>query len=102
MHRAGLVAAQDHQLLAHARDVEVAGLGDQAFVPDEQPGAGEQFLQLLAIRLGRDEDLAADGAALRVDHPVDCFHRTYSAATGMARRSRPISVSQSSPFRYEA
>ena len=50
VHRAGLVAAQDHRLLAHARDEEVARLRDLAFVPDEQPGAGEQLLQFLAIQ----------------------------------------------------
>ncbi len=71
MHRALRVAAQDHQLLAHARDEEVARLGDQALVPDEQPGAGEQLVQFLAVEVGRDEDLAADHAALDVDHLVD-------------------------------
>ena len=65
MHRALRVAAQDHRLLAHARDEEVARLRDQALMPDEQPGAGEQFLQFLAVEFRRDEDLAADRAALR-------------------------------------
>ena len=53
MDRAGAVAAQDHRLLAHARDEEVAGVGDLAFVPDEQPGAGEDALLLLRHRCRR-------------------------------------------------
>ena len=57
---AGPVAAQDHQFLAHARDEEIAGVRDLAFVTDEQPGAGEQPLLLLAVDLLVDKDLAAD------------------------------------------
>ncbi len=71
MDRALRVAAEDHRFLAHARDEEVARIGYQALVPDEQPGAREQLLQFLAVEVGRDEDLAADGTAFEVDHLVD-------------------------------
>ena len=85
VHRAGPVAAQDHQLLAHAGDEEVAGIGDLALVPDEQPGAGEQFLQFLAVKFRRHEDLAADRAVLQVDHPVDGQGRGHWSDLAMLR-----------------
>ncbi len=102
VHRAGLVAADDHRFLAHARDEEVARIGDLALVADEQPGAGEQFFQFFPVEFRGNENLAADRAALVVDHPVHRAHRIYSAAACTGCRSRPISVSQSSPFRYDA
>ena len=47
MDLAGAVAAQDHRFLAHPRNKEIAGVGDLAFMPDKQPGPGEQPLQFL-------------------------------------------------------
>src|SRR3954447_22665162 len=56
----GAVAAQDHRLLAHARDDIIAGVRDLALVTDKQPGAGEDLLLLLGVDLVVDKDLAAD------------------------------------------
>ena len=67
MDLAGAVAAQDHRLLAHAGDKEIAGVGDLALMADKQPGAGEQPLLLLRIDLVIDKDLAADLAGRPVD-----------------------------------
>src|SRR5215472_13094475 len=60
MHLAQAVAAQDHRLLAHRGDKEVARVWDLALVSDKEPGAGEHTLQLLAVDLVVDKDLAAD------------------------------------------
>ena len=65
------VAAEDDRLLAHGRDEEVARLRDLALVADEEPGAGEDLLQLLPVDLLADEDLAADDAPLDVDQTVE-------------------------------
>ena len=45
--RARRVAAQDDGFPAHAGDEIIAGVGDLAFMPDEQPRAREKFLQFL-------------------------------------------------------
>ncbi len=79
MHRAGAVAAQDHRLLAHARDEEIARIGDLAFMPDEQPGTGEDALLLLGIDVVIDENLAADLPRCEIDEAGTiaprCVHR---------------------------
>ena|SRR6516225_5844069 len=67
MHCAGAIAAEDHRLLAHARDEEIARIGNLAFVPDEQPGTGEDALLLLGIDVVVDEDLAAYLAGCKID-----------------------------------
>ena len=77
VHDALLVAAQDDRLLAHARGVEVAGLGNQALVPDEQPGAGEQLLQFLLVEIGINEDFAANEALVRVNELVGSSKRLF-------------------------
>src|SRR5262249_58577269 len=61
------IAAEDDRLLAHRRGEIVAGLRDLALVTEEEPGAGEDALELLAVDLVADEDLAADHPALDVD-----------------------------------
>jgi hypothetical protein len=66
-----LVPAEDHRLLAHAGGEEVTGLGDQALVPYEQPGPGEELLQLLPEETIVHEDLPADQAAVGVDELID-------------------------------
>src|SRR5712691_1213309 len=60
MHLAGAVAAQDDRLLAHPRGGEIAGVGDLALMPDEEPGPGEDPLLLLGVDLLVDKDLTAD------------------------------------------
>src|SRR6516165_372623 len=97
VHRALCIAAQDYRFLAHTGNEEVAWIWNLAFVADEQPCAGEQLLQLLAVQLWRDEDLAADNTPFGVDHRL---HRAHSAAT--CTGGRPISSSHGAPFRYEA
>src|SRR6266704_445358 len=64
---AGAVAAQDDGLLAHPRGGEIAGVGDLALMPDEEPRAGEDLLLLLGVDLLVDEDLAADLARREID-----------------------------------
>src|SRR5438045_6832491 len=54
----GAVAAQDHRLLAHRRNEVIAGLGNLAFMPDMQPGTGEDALLLLGVDVLGNEDLA--------------------------------------------
>src|SRR5207244_3686918 len=61
------VAAEDHRFLTHPRDEEVPGVRDLALMPDKEPGSGEDPLQLLAVDLVVDKDLAADPARRRVD-----------------------------------
>src|SRR5260370_38465037 len=56
MDLADAVAAQEHRLLGHPRDDEVAGVGDLALMPDEEPGAGEDALQFLGVDRLVDED----------------------------------------------
>src|SRR5207244_4484552 len=68
---AATVARQDDRLLAHRRDEEIAGLRDLAFMADEEPRAGEHAVELLAIDLFADKNLAADDAFLDVDQAVD-------------------------------
>ena len=67
MDLAGTVAAQDHRLLAHRRDEEVAGVRDLALVPDKEPSAGEDPFQLFLVDLVVDKDLAADLPRRHVD-----------------------------------
>src|SRR5713226_9185576 len=64
---AGAVAAQDDGFLAHPRGGEIAGVGDLALMPDEEPGAGEDPLLLLGVDLLVDEDLAADLPGSEID-----------------------------------
>ena len=67
MHDALLVPAQDDQLFAHSRGVEIAGIGNQALMTDEQPGPREHLVQLFLVEIGIAEDLAADEAVLRIN-----------------------------------
>ena len=60
MHLALPVPAHDHRLLAHARYEVIARLFDLAFVSDEQPGPGEDLLQLPLVDLLVYKDLPAD------------------------------------------
>jgi len=87
MHGAGCVATQDNRFLTHAGGEEITRLGDQAFVSDEQPCAGEELLQFLAVEVGRDEDFAADHAALQVDHLVHGQRRGHPPNLPMVGRS---------------
>ena len=64
------VAHQDDRLFAHARLEEVAWIGDQALVPDKQPGPREDLLLLLLVKLIVDKDLAANGPSIEVHHAV--------------------------------
>ncbi len=77
------------------RDEEVARLlRDQAFVPDEQPGAAEQPLLLLLIQVRRNEDLAADDAGCgSIIWSMACIAST--PPTCAVRDGRPINVPQS-------
>ena len=61
------VAAEDHQLLAHPRHEEITGVGDLAFMPDEQPGARKDPLQFLRVDRLVDENLAADRPGGQID-----------------------------------
>src|SRR5512138_3306310 len=70
VHDALLVPAQNDRLLPHSGRVEVARLGDEALVPDEQPGPREDFLQLLLVEIGINKNFAADEAPLRVNELV--------------------------------
>src|ERR1700730_5095587 len=71
------VAAQDHRLLAHARDEVVARVGDLALMPDKEPHPGEEPLQLPLVDLLVDEDLAADppGRYVPQTRPIARFTR---------------------------
>ena len=90
MHRALRVAAQNDRLLAHARREEVARLRNLAFMPDEQPRAGEQLFQFRTIVLGRDEDLPADRAVLEVDHPISGLARSHRRPSCDTRNYGPV------------
>ena len=68
VHLAGAVAAQNDRFLAHARDHEIARVGDLALMTDEQPGTREYPLQFLPVDRLVDKDFAADPAALQIDH----------------------------------
>ena len=60
------VAHQQDRLFAHAGLKVIAGLRHLALVADEQPGAREKPLQLFAVDLLVDKDLAADPPRLQV------------------------------------
>jgi hypothetical protein len=68
MNPALVVAAQDDGLVTHTGDEKIARFGNLAVVADEQPGAGEEFLQFLAVNIRRGEDVAIDGARGEIDH----------------------------------
>jgi len=57
MHPAPGVAAENDRLVAHPGHKEIAGVGDLAFMADEQPGTREQLLQFLPVEVGGNEDL---------------------------------------------
>ena len=61
------VPAQNHRLFAHAGDEVVAGLGNLAFVTDEQPGPGEDSFLFVLIDTLVNENLPADDAVLEID-----------------------------------
>ena len=78
------VAAQDHRFLAHPRDKEITGLRDLALMPDEEPSAREQPLQLFPVDLLVDENFATDPPRLQVDEtgPISmsaCGHNVLPA-----------------------
>src|SRR5580698_8539341 len=101
MHRPPGVAAQDDRPVTHPRDEEVAGTGDLALMADEQPGAGEQFLEFLAVEFGRDEDLAADRAVFRIDHLVDgqcCCHSALPPCCLSPVAAAPLTPVASAPL----
>src|SRR6266568_8731610 len=91
MHLAGAVAAQDDGFLAHPRGREIAGVGDLALMPDEEPRAGKDPLLLLGINLLVDEDLAADLPGVQINEA--------GAITGGACRCH--ACLPNSPRRYE-
>src|SRR5262245_23539613 len=62
------VAAQQDRFLPHTRHKKIAGLGNLAFVADEEPGAGKDLLQLLCIDGLVHKDLTADLPAGHIHH----------------------------------
>ena len=84
MNLADAVAAQQHRLLAHPRLEEVARLRDLARVADEQPGAAEQVIELVAVRLLAHEDFATDRPPRRVD--MASYPRWFMPALSLPRR----------------
>ncbi len=64
------VATQEHRFLPHTRYKVIPWLGNLAFMADEQPGAGEDALQLLLVDVFIDEDLAADLPGGHIDQTV--------------------------------
>src|SRR5437899_2652535 len=83
------VAAQDDRLLAHRRREIVARLRDLALVADEEPGAGEDPLELLPVDLLAHEDLAADDPALDVDQALQPCRR-YAGHAQLLLDRRPL------------
>ena len=82
MHRAPGVPTQYDGFPAHAGHEEIARIWNLAFVADEKPGAGEEFLEFFLIEFRRDEDVPADGAATGIDHLVDwqcCCHSRHAS-----------------------
>src|SRR5207302_400205 len=67
MHASVAITGHDDAVLSHVGAEEVAWAGDLTLMPNEEPGAGEDPLLLLAIDVLVDVDLAADHAALHVD-----------------------------------
>jgi hypothetical protein len=65
-----LIADEDYRLAAHPRDEIVAGIGDLAFMTDEQPSAGEELFELVGMNGVADEDFAADDPALGIDKAI--------------------------------
>src|SRR5438045_1887146 len=67
VHLARAVAAQNDRFLAHARDDEIAGVRNLAFMANEEPGVREDPLQFLLVDRLVDKDLAADLTGLQID-----------------------------------
>src|SRR5262249_57308676 len=61
------VATQDDAVLAHVGGDEIAAVGNLALVPQIQPTAGEDRLQLALVDAGLDEDAPTNGATRGVD-----------------------------------
>src|SRR6266851_9126372 len=83
------VAAQDHRLLAHTRDDEVAGVGDLALMPDEEPGAGKDALQFLGVDRLVDENFAADLPRSQIDETRPVAHSVCGRHGITSRRTSP-------------
>src|SRR5206468_448506 len=83
------VAAQDDRFLAHRRAEIVTRLRDLALVTDEEPGAGEDPLELLPVDLLAHEDLAADDPALDVDQALQPCRR-YAGHAQLLLDRRPL------------
>src|SRR5205807_7894256 len=92
----------------HRRAEIVARLRDLALVADEEPGAGEDPLELLPVDLVADEDLAADDPALDVDQSLQGSRlgagharppRASSVATTRRSDRRRVMVGQDAPPR---
>src|SRR5262249_43333754 len=63
-------ASDDDLLLAHARPDEIAGVRDLAFVPDEEPVASEDLVELLLINVRVAENGSADPTFFVVHQPL--------------------------------
>src|SRR5579885_2858718 len=61
------IARENYRFLAHARDEVIARLADLTFMADVEPGARENSLELLAVEILVDENLAADFTALEIN-----------------------------------
>src|SRR6476661_2948735 len=58
----------DHLLLAHTGANEVAGTGNLALMPNEQPHAAEDLLQFLLVNVWVTEEGGPDCPVVVVDH----------------------------------
>jgi len=66
------VAGHDDRIGGHAGDEIVVQFGNQPFMPDQQPGAGEDALKFPVEHALIGENLPADGAAVAID-PAACI-----------------------------
>ena len=62
-----VVADEDDGLRAHAALEEVAAIGHEGLVSDEEPSAAVDLLELLGVDVGVDVDLPADEAVFEID-----------------------------------
>ncbi|PCJ74606.1 MAG: hypothetical protein COA56_12275 [Dehalococcoidia bacterium] len=65
-----VVLGQDHRVLSHISVEEVVHLGDQAIVPDHQPGPSEDLLQLFLVDIGVRKYTRVEFPRLEVNHVV--------------------------------
>jgi hypothetical protein len=65
------VTAKDYGLFAHPRRIKISRVRNEAFVPNQQPCARENLVELLLVNVRVYKDLTADETVVDIDKLIE-------------------------------